>query len=264
MQGTDKGVDAARPISGRFRSGWAVATVCLAAVAVGLLIGGVQADQRGLPPPRAAATSVSHPGGRLSPAGAATTTPSVAPAARSVPVALTIPAIGVSVSLSSLGLNPNGTVDVPTDVNQPGWYDLGPTPGQQGSAVVLGHVDSYLGPAVFFLLRNLVPGGMVSVVLADGVTARFAVTSVAEYTKTAFPDQAVYGDHGSSELQLVTCGGTFDSQTGHYLSNVVVYTTLVGSSPESPASQPKSPRMPGWVLGSDPGSGALGGSPLEP
>jgi hypothetical protein len=95
----------------------------------------------------------------------------------------------------------------------------------------LGHVDSYQGPAVFFQLRSLQAGDPVEVTLADGVITHFVVTSVVMYPKTQFPDQQVYGSHGYSALQLVTCGGTFDSQTGHYLSNVVVYTSLVATTP---------------------------------
>jgi hypothetical protein len=97
--------------------------------------------------------------------------------------------------------------------------------------VILGHVDSYRGPAVFFTLRSLVSGDAVDVTLADGVTAQFKVTSVASYLKSNFPDQMVYGPHGFGALQLVTCGGTFDTQTGHYLSNTVVYTSLVALTP---------------------------------
>jgi hypothetical protein len=143
-----------------------------------------------------------------------------------MPVELTVPALSLSVSLSTLGLNPDGTVQVPTDVQQPGWFRLGPTPGQIGSAVILGHVDSSAGPGVFFKLQSLVAGDSVDVGLADGVTAEFKVTSVATYLKADFPDSAVYSSNGTSALQLVTCGGAFDSATGHYLSNIVVYTSL--------------------------------------
>ena len=149
----------------------------------------------------------------------------------STPVELKIPAISVSVTLSTLGLNADGTVQVPTDVQQPGWYRLGPSPGEIGSAVILGHVDSYQGPGVFFNLRSLVAGNVVDVSLADGVTAQFEVTSVATYLKANFPDQAVYTSDGHSALQLVTCGGVFDSTTGHYLSNIVVYTSLAALIP---------------------------------
>jgi sortase (surface protein transpeptidase) len=150
--------------------------------------------------------------------------------ARSAPTLLRIPAIGLTVSLSKLGLNADGSVQVPSGITQPGWFDLGPTPGQLGSAVILGHVDNYTGPGVFFDLRTLAAGDQVYVSLADGDTARFAVNSVAEYSKQQFPAQRVYGSHGSSALQLVTCGGVFDHQTGSYLSNVVVYSSLVGVS----------------------------------
>ena len=155
--------------------------------------------------------------------GADVTTPV---AARSLPVSLRIPAIGVAVAVSTLGLNPDGTVEVPTDFQKPGWYRLGPSPGQMGSAVILGHVDSYQGPAVFFRLRSLAAGDPVEVTLADGVVADFVVTSVAMYSKAQFPSQQVYGSHGNGELQLVTCGGTFDTRTRSYLSNIVVYTSL--------------------------------------
>lgn len=147
--------------------------------------------------------------------------------ARSMPTHLTIPALGLSVPLLSLGLNVDGTVSVPTDIYEPGWYKLGATPGQLGTAVILGHVDSYRGPAVFFKLRDLVVGDRVNVRLADGVTARFRVIGTATYLKASFPSQLVYGARSYGALQLVTCGGAFDNGTGHYLSNVVVYTALV-------------------------------------
>lgn len=150
--------------------------------------------------------------------------------ARSVPLTLSIPAINLTVSLSELGLNANHTIQVPTDFQEPGWYEYGPSPGQLGSSVILGHVDSYQGPAVFFRLRTLAPGDRVNVTLADGVITHFVVRQVAMYLKANFPTVEVYGPHGYSALQLVTCGGVFDSQTGHYLSNVVVYTSLVSSS----------------------------------
>jgi LPXTG-site transpeptidase (sortase) family protein len=165
--------------------------------------------------------------------GTEPTSPTVAGpvVARSVPTSLSIPAIGVSVSLSALGLNPTGTVQVPTDYQQPGWYDLGPSPGQEGSSVILGHVDTVQGPAIFFNLRTLQAGDEVVVTLADSVVTTFQVNTVTMYLKTTFPAQEVYGTHGDSALQLVTCGGTFDTQTGHYLSNVVVYSTLLTSTP---------------------------------
>ena len=154
----------------------------------------------------------------------------MSPVDRSTPVALRIPAINLAVSLSTLGLNPDRTVQVPTDFQEPGWFDLGPSPGQVGSAVILGHVDSYQGPAVFFRLRALHPSDQVEVSLADGMIAHFMVTTVVQYPKDQFPAEQVYASHGGSALQLVTCGGAFDTHTRSYLSNVVAYTTLTSVS----------------------------------
>jgi sortase (surface protein transpeptidase) len=136
----------------------------------------------------------------------------------------------MSSSLSQLGLNADRSPQVPTNYTEPGWYKLGPSPGQVGSAVILGHVDNTKGPAVFFKLKSLKTGDKVDVSLADGAIAHFIVKTVATYLKAQFPSQEVYGSHGYSGLQLVTCGGQFDSATGHYLSNVVAYTTLVSTT----------------------------------
>jgi sortase (surface protein transpeptidase) len=206
---------------------WWVAAGALLFVAVGCLAVGLTGNPRRLAGPAAFRPAP--------PSTTATTTP-VAPVTpvtldRSAPTTLNIPAIGVSVSVSALGLNADGTVQVPTDFQQPGWYRLGPSPGQLGSAVILGHVDSYRGPAVFFQLRSLKAGDPVDVTLADGATAHFVVSAVAMYPKVQFPAQQVYGSHGDSELQLVTCGGVFDSHTGSYLSNIVAYSTLVSTTP---------------------------------
>lgn len=153
------------------------------------------------------------------------------PVERSAPLSLRVPAIGLTVSLSQLGLNSDGTVEVPSDFQQAGWFRLGPSPGQVGSAVILGHVDSYQGPAVFFELRSLQAGDQVNVTLGDGAVAHFVVDTVAMYPKEQFPAEQVYASHGYSALQLVTCGGEFDTSSRSYLSNVVAYTSLVSVTP---------------------------------
>lgn len=150
---------------------------------------------------------------------------------RSVPTELTIPSLDISTRVGRVGLQPDHQVMVPTSVRTASWFRLGPTPGEVGSAVILGHVDSYVGPAVFFLLRTLSVGASIKVVLANGVVTNFAVTKVVEYSKSNFPDQLVYGSHGTQSLQLVTCGGVFNHATGHYESNIVVFSHLVGATP---------------------------------
>ncbi len=149
------------------------------------------------------------------------------PIARSVPVHLAIPRIGVSVHLSVLGLNRKGTVDIPTNFAVPGWYKGDRSPGQKGSAVILGHVDSSSGPAVFYKLDKLGLGNRIDITLRNGKKLVFAVIGIRMFQKTNFPDRLVYGARDYPALQLVTCGGIFDPSTGHYLSNIVVFTALI-------------------------------------
>jgi hypothetical protein len=143
------------------------------------------------------------------------------------PVRLWIPAIAVSTPLVRLGRLPDGSIEVPHDWGTAGWYDRGPRPGQPGPAVILGHVDSRTGPAVFFRLRDLRPGDVARVGLADGRILVFRVQRVERYPKDHFPTEAVYFPTLNRELRLITCGGEFDYATGSYLDNIVVYATLV-------------------------------------
>ena len=152
---------------------------------------------------------------------------------RSLPVSVAIPAIGVQSSLLRLGLNANGTIAVPplaTSADKAAWYKYSATPGQAGTSVIEGHVDSYQGPAVFYRLGALRPGDRVDVRLADGTTAVFRVTGVREYAKDKFPTKTIYGPADYAALRLITCGGSFDNTTGHYLSSVVVFASLASSS----------------------------------
>ena len=141
------------------------------------------------------------------------------------PVRITIPKIQVSSSLERLGRDRHGAVEVPS-FHAAGWYALGPRPGDAGSAVILGHVDSKRGPAVFFRLRELRPGDLVEVGRSDGSTVRFVVQRTAQYLKKQFPTDEVYFPTLTPELRLITCGGSFDDTTGHYRSNIIVFAKL--------------------------------------
>jgi sortase (surface protein transpeptidase) len=143
------------------------------------------------------------------------------------PVALTIPAIGVRTALLKLGRTPQGTLQVPTTTTEAGWYTGSPRPGEIGSSIIDGHIDSTAGPAVFFRLRLLHPGDLVYVRRADGTLAVFRVYAEHMYPKADFPTQQVYGPVPDAELHLITCGGVFDPATGSYLSNVVVYASQI-------------------------------------
>jgi hypothetical protein len=153
---------------------------------------------------------------------------------RSLPVSVSIPAIGVDSSLLHLGLNPDGTIQVPSLVTSAGeaaWFKYSVTPGQIGTSVIEGHVDSYQGAAVFFRLGALSPGDTIDVTLADGVTAIFRVTGVRQYLKSQYPADTIYAKTNYAALRLITCGGVFDYTTGHYQSSTVVFASLVSSRP---------------------------------
>jgi sortase (surface protein transpeptidase) len=143
------------------------------------------------------------------------------------PVYLSIPVIGVRTRLIRLGLTAQGTLQVPASTAVAGWYTGSPLPGQVGSAIIAGHIDSYRGPGVFFRLRLLRPGDRVYIRHADGTLAVFRVYAERMYAKDRFPTAQVYGPAPSPELRLITCGGTFDPAIGSYLSNVVVYATEI-------------------------------------
>jgi sortase (surface protein transpeptidase) len=194
----------------------------------------------GLVTPKARPAEIPRPAGQLAPvpSGAAVAVPgpsAVQPAA--LPVALTIPAIGVRTKLTRLGVTAQGTLQVPSSTSVAGWYTGSPRPGDIGSSIIAGHIDSYLGPGVFFRLRLLHPGDLVYVREANGKLAVFRVNSVVMYSKSKFPTATVYGPAPDAELRLITCGGVFDQATGSYLSNVVAYTTEVS---QPPPPEPKS------------------------
>ncbi|MBE1534344.1 class F sortase [Actinomadura algeriensis] len=150
------------------------------------------------------------------------------PLAPSRPTTLDIPSIDVHSKLLRLGLAPDGALEVPRppDENRAGWYTGSVTPGERGTAVILGHLDSTSGASVFYRLGDLGPGRRVRVHRADGTTAVFTVDAVRRHPKGDFPAKAVYGHTPRPSLRLITCGGAFDDDTGHYLDNIVVYAHL--------------------------------------
>ena len=149
----------------------------------------------------------------------------VAPAGTSgpAPISVAVPAVGIDSTLVPLTLDATGTLSPPQATAIAGWFAGGPTPGAVGPAVLAGHVDSRHGPGGFFRLARATPGDEVLVARADGSTARFTVTRVAQYPKGAFPTADVYGPTGDAQLRLITCGGAFDRTARSYEDDVVVY-----------------------------------------
>ncbi|HZE38470.1 MAG TPA: class F sortase [Stackebrandtia sp.] len=147
---------------------------------------------------------------------------------RSMPTRVSIGAIGVRAKVKPVGIGIRGDLGVPdVDSEYAGWYERGPSPGEAGPAVIVGHVDSHTtGPAVFYYLGTLERGNDIDVARRDGRVATFAVDRVATYPKREFPYAAVFAPTPSATLRLVTCGGHFDEAEGSYTNNTVVYATL--------------------------------------
>ena len=199
----------------RRQAAWLV--LAAGVIAAGAGAGGLVLTRHPVAPQRGPVPTLPAPTGPIAAA------PRQRPAEVGRPVALTIPSIGVQTSLVDLGLTSTGALQVPSSTAVAGWYTGSPRPGAVGSAVIAGHIDSRVGPGVFFRLSSLRPGDRVYVRRADGTLAVFRVTIVRQYPKDSFPTAAVYGPTPDSELRLITCGGTFDPQLGSYLSNTVVY-----------------------------------------
>ncbi|SDQ82341.1 class F sortase [Thermostaphylospora chromogena] len=144
------------------------------------------------------------------------------------PTRITIPKIGVSAPVQPLGLQKSGEIAVPP-LSKPhltGWYRLGPVPGEIGPAVILGHVNTKRGPAVFSRLREIQRGDKIRVARSDGKIVEFTVDGVEQISKSAFPTNRVYGNLNDAGLRLVSCGGVYNRRTGHYSDNIIVYATM--------------------------------------
>jgi sortase (surface protein transpeptidase) len=157
-----------------------------------------------------------------------TSTPALAAAH---PVRIRIPELDVDSALVDLGLQADGSLQVPVDGSAAGWFTGSPTPGQAGPAILAAHVDWNHRPGPFSQIRYLHRGDEVDVDRQDGVTARFEVLEVEQYPKDAFPTDRVYGDIDHAGLRLITCGGDFDRAARSYRDNMVVYAGLIGSTP---------------------------------
>ncbi|MET7987846.1 MULTISPECIES: class F sortase [unclassified Streptomyces] len=154
-------------------------------------------------------------------------TPPPAPLPRSRAASLRIPSLGVDAPVIGLRLDRGRRLTAPPvdDPKPVGWYTDGPTPGERGTALAVGHRDTRTGPAVFAPLERIRAGARVEARRVDGRTAVYTVYAVRTYAKSQFPDQEVYGDRGRPELRLITCGGAYDRATG-YAANVIAFARL--------------------------------------
>ncbi|MFC8718636.1 class F sortase [Kitasatospora sp. NPDC057198] len=212
------GDDGRAPDTGRGRgltAALTAAAIALTGAATALATAGTPAPP---PPPPAAAAPASAP-----------TTADARSLPRAAPIRLRVPSLGIDTALLPLALAPDGTLTPPPPEqgDTAGWYAAGTSPGEKGTAIITGHVDTPDGPAVFYPLSRLRPGAAVTVDRADGTTAAFTVDRVVNYPKAAVPDE-VYAPAARPELRLITCGGPFDRTRGGYQDNTVVYAHLAG------------------------------------
>lgn len=152
------------------------------------------------------------------------------PLPRSRPTSFRVPSLGIDAPILALRLDRNRELETPP-VDAPrlvGWYEGGPTPGEAGTAIAVGHRDTRTGPAVFAGLAQVKTGKRIEVRRADGRTAVYSVDGVKVFDKAGFPDKEVYGPTGRPELRVITCGGLFSRRTG-YTSNVVVFAHLTAT-----------------------------------
>ncbi|MBW0101574.1 class F sortase [Pseudonocardia sp. KRD291] len=206
------------------------AVIAVAVLAVPLGAAGLGLSNSGGPATTPAQTVAPEPAVAAAPAAVrADVVPTAGRPGKPVaaPAGLSVPAIGLNTGAPErLGLDPAGRLTAPVDYDRTGWYAQGPKPGEAGPAVIVGHVDSFRGPAVFFRLREMKVGQEIVVTRTDGWKTRFVVDSVRSYPKDAFASDEVYGPTANAQLRLITCGGAFDRDVRSYEDNVVVFASV--------------------------------------
>lgn len=143
------------------------------------------------------------------------------------PVRIRVPSVGIDAPIDPLAVDAEGALPAPHSFHRAGWWRAGPEPGERGAAVIVGHVDSYRGPAVFFRLPTMRTGARIFVDRADGSTVVFAEQHIERSPKAQFPTDGVYGRTADAQLRLITCGGRFDRAKRSYLDDVIVFARRI-------------------------------------
>jgi LPXTG-site transpeptidase (sortase) family protein len=154
-------------------------------------------------------------------------TPADARPAGVAPASITVPAMGLTETLIPLGIQADGTMEVPEDYDDVGWFTGGGMPSGVGPTVIAGHVDSRSGPAVFFRLGEMVVGDRFTVTGADGALFEYEVSKIENHAKARFPTVDVFGATPTDEVRLITCGGLYDESIGRYTDNLIVFAGRV-------------------------------------
>lgn len=145
----------------------------------------------------------------------------------SKPTRITIPNTNIDSAIKPVGLLADGSIETP-GLNEEvvGWYKLGKSPGEKGTAVIVGHIDTYKGPSVFYQLFLLTPGMEIHIEREDKKELTFIVSEVTEYRQADFPAEKIYSNTENASLRLITCSGTYNHSTGRYSHNLVVFADI--------------------------------------
>lgn len=146
---------------------------------------------------------------------------------RSNAVRLQIPAIALDTEVVTTGKATDGSIEVPYNYRIAGLYRFGPTPGEMGPAVIVGHVSNIRGPGVFRYLHKLQPGQIIKVKREDGRVATFKIDKVRDFPQNKFPTKEVYSNLNYAGLRLITCGGSFSVASQRYDKNTIVFASLL-------------------------------------
>lgn len=142
------------------------------------------------------------------------------------PTSLNIPSIDLEAQVQHLGTTENGEMAVPDNIEDVSWFSPGYEPGENGRAVIAGHVDGVEGPAIFWDLSKLQLGDEV-IVQAEERTLTFKVHTMESVPLDLADVSKVFGYTSSPELVLITCSGTYDFDRGTREERLIVYASLV-------------------------------------
>ncbi|MGC0334349.1 LPXTG-site transpeptidase (sortase) family protein [Streptomyces sp. SAI-170] len=197
---------------------WVMSAVACTVLAMSLMGGNDEPSDNAGPPPSTRSAVSAPPAGQ----------PASKHLPRSRPLRLLIPKISVDAPFTDLSIGPSGQLEPPPagDTNLVGWHAEGASPGETGTAIIAGHVDTTTSAAVFVRLGELEKGDIFHVDRADGRRATFEVDDVETFDKDDFPDERVYGDSAQAEVRLITCAGDYDRSVRDYTDNLVVFAHL--------------------------------------
>lgn len=143
-----------------------------------------------------------------------------------LPMQLSIPKLNVDAPISYMGLTTTGEMDVPPDLVNVGWYKFGTKPGEQGSAVIAGHLEGTEDLGVFIDLDKLNGGDVINVRNDRDELISFAVRETRTYRQDERPNE-IFNRTDGHYLNLITCSGTWDNAKQRYSHRYVVFADKI-------------------------------------